>query len=1046
MCPTQRPHAAGRTQRPAGHPTRRRTRALAAVVGIAAVWGIADLARAQFFTWTGGGDGVNFGDGANWQGGATPGYGTLVFGTAGAGSLNQNLGNPLSMHRIDFTGAAAYTLGGSQVNFFDFGGQQARIENQSSVAQTIDFAVNFAATTGNNWAELNPVNGDLRVGAVSVTGSAVNSLQVFGSNGFTLTFGGILSGAGKELVINNASNVAFEAANTYSGDTFVNAGTLQFRSGGSAASTTLRIGNTSGTAPATLSLVNATGGQSLGNTIVVRPGSSGAKTIKSTNTSGTNTLSGNVFLDADVTVSSDNAGGTLALTGTTIDLKNQTMTLTGSGDTTISGNLQNPTVGETGKLTKSGTGVLTLSGTNTYRGATTINGGTVSIATDSNLGAVPSGATAGHLTLNGGTLRHNAASLGGVNSFLAANRGIALGSSGGTIEVTVPTAVLTYDNGQITGSGNTLTKTGPGAFRLVTPSAITFSKLVVKGGAYQGGADSHYGAVPGAFLSDAITLDGGGLGVTAGLTLVANRGVTLGPSGGVFSHTSALGVAGVISGTQGGGITKRGTGVLTLSAVNTYDGPTTLEAGVASLSASTSTLGNGVGTLQLNGGTLSAGANKSGANAIPNPVELLGNSTVAASATRTIEFSSNSLTTTSGQLTIANTGTGTTSLRVSGSGFNFSRPIVFNNTGTGTVELAVWNATGIQEFSGIISGSGTLRRSISSGSAGTTIFSAANTYNGNTTLNEGFVGFGASTAPATGAITSGPIGTGALVFNAGLIGVFAHNGSRVVRNPVTVNQSFTIGGVHDLELAGDVGIGSGARTITVSNLGLTVLSGVINGSGSLTKGGGGALRVIGSNIYTGGTTVSAGTFLASNTTGSATGSGSVNVSSTATLGGTGFIAGAVNINAGAALAPGESIGDLDTGSLTFAGPTSQFLIEINADTPAADRVNVAGAVALGGAAVQLKFVTITPGLHTTPQTFVLVNNDAADAVSGTFGTVTAPPWASIVMDYAYAGTDSTGFSADGNDVAITITYTPEPSGLALAAGAAGMLLRRRRDS
>ena len=51
------------------------------------------------------------------------------------------------------------------------------------------------------------------------------------------------------------------------------------------------------------------------------------------------------------------------------------------------------------KLVKTDLGTLVLSGINTYTGGTAVNGGTLQVSQDSNMGAL-----AGALSLNGGTL------------------------------------------------------------------------------------------------------------------------------------------------------------------------------------------------------------------------------------------------------------------------------------------------------------------------------------------------------------------------------------------------------------------------------------------------------------------------------------------------------------------------------------------------------------------------------------------------------------------------------------------------------------------
>src|SRR5205823_6594829 len=144
-------------------------------------------------------------------------------------------------------------------------------------------------------------------------------------------------------------------------------------------------------------------------------------------------------------------------------------------------------------------------------------------------------------------------------------------------------------------------------------------------------------------------------------------------------------------------------------------------------------------------------------------------------------------------LTIRDIGAGSLTVGFIGDGFDFSRPITLGVGGdSGATELAFWNPSATTNtFSGIISGTGSLRRTHAT-AGGATVLGGANTYSGGTSLNSGSIGFGSSTTPASGAIISGPIGTGNLAINTGANGVFASGGAREVRNTITVNTSFAI--------------------------------------------------------------------------------------------------------------------------------------------------------------------------------------------------------------------------------------------------------------
>ena len=172
-------------------------------------------------------------------------------------------------------------------------------------------------------------------------------------------------------------------------------------------------------------------------------------------------------------------------------------------------------------LHKLGTGTLEITGANTYTGKTTISGGALSISADDNLGTAPGGPVGDQLTLDGGTLRITA------DATLAANRGITIGSGGGTIETAA--ATITTVSSVFTGGG-VLTKTGEGTVLLMgvnTNTGTTNINAGTLGGTATvgGGLNVNAGGTvaPGVTTEGLLTI-GGDLNVSAGATLLMQLG------------------------------------------------------------------------------------------------------------------------------------------------------------------------------------------------------------------------------------------------------------------------------------------------------------------------------------------------------------------------------------------------------------------------------------------------------------------------------------------------------------------------------------------
>src|SRR5262249_47747523 len=155
----------------------------------------------------------------------------------------------------------------------------------------------------------------------------------------------------------------------------------------------------------------------------------------------------------------------------------------------------------------------------------------------------------------------------------------------------------------------------------------------------------------------------------------------------------------------------------------------------------------------------------------------------------------------------------------------------------------------------------------------------------------------------------------------------------------------------------------------------TTFAGVIDGPGTVVKVGTGIWTLTGVNTYSGGTIINQGTLLVNGSI------GEVTVNAGGTLGGTGST-GPVTLAAGAVVSPGgagpapQHVQDLPL------APGSSFVVQLDGPTAGAgyDQVAVSGAVALNGATLDASL-----GFSPAPgETFVLIDNDGSDPVSGTF--------------------------------------------------------------
>lgn len=890
---------------------------------------------------------------------ANPGVG----GNLGTASSAVILGDASNKGILSYTGNADLNFTrGFTVNA---GGGEMDI---TSVGKTLNIQTGGIVTTGTF--------------TVGGAGNANVSSVISGSGGFTKA---------------NTGNLVLSSVNTYTGDTTISSGILQVTNTGAIPSDSgkgnvvvngsldvnnlsLTVNGLSGSGIVTNSqgspvTLTAGGNNASGNfTGVIQDGSgtmalvktgTGILTLGGANTySGDTTINnGNVKIGNAAAISSGAYKGNVALaTSGILDLNDFDMTINGlsgsglvtnnSGASILTLGANSQTSNFTGNIqdglgtigfTKTGTGALTLSGNNTFTGASTIQTGTVTLGSDT---ALSPGSTliignAGTLDLNGRVIAIDGlAGTGALTNNGLSDVILTTGSSGGS---------GTFGGTINDGTGKiALTKTGVGTVTLTATNSYSGGTVII-GGTLAVTADQVLGAVPGAPAAGNIVINGGSLSASNTFTLNSNRGILIGPATGTGSGTldvalnQTLTYGGMIAdnGSGTGSLVKTGSGTLTLTNANSYTGDTAITSGTLQIGNSAAiSSGSGYGNIALTGSldlnnfdTTINGL--SGTGIVTNSKS--GPATLTAGANDQTSTFAGNIQDGNGHVSLVKTGNGV--LTLSGSS-DYTGGTV---NSSGTLALASTSALG---STGTVSMNG-----------GTLQFSAGNTVDYSSRL----------------------------LLEDGKTATFDTNGQ---------NVEF-------------------ANTLTTG----------VAGTASFVKEGSGTLTLSASSTYIRATSVSTGSLYVNGSLGATP----TTVASGATLGGDGSINGHVAV--AGTITPGAEgqIGNLGLNSLDIANNT---IIRWDGTLNSISQLNVTNLLELGSGS---NITFLGSGAPLTQHAYVFATYGTLSGTQNTFGTVADIP-VNYHIDYNYDGL---------NQIALVI---PEPRTAMLGLIGALALLRRRRDT
>ena len=809
----------------------------------------------------------------------------IIVGTSG-GSISDN-GNTITISGLIADGD---TTGGLQ--FFGGGHITLTHANTYTGGTTIsDSIVEISADNNLGTGDIGIAFGTLKLSGdvTSAKGITLSGTATIDTTSHDSVFSGLVQG--DALVVKGSGTLSLTHANTYAGGTTLSGGALIVSDDnnlGDAATAITFDGGTLRTSADFASArdisITANGGTlDVGNHAVTLTGTiadnvdSGALTVTGDNASDSsltlshaNTYSGGTTVhNTSVYISAfDNLGtggitlhnGGLGFNADITSSKDLAIVHTGLVDTnghdvTLNGTISGGSASINDGFYKFGSGTLTLGGTNTYQGGTYINGGTLAVSDDSNLGDATNG-----IAFDNGTLLTSAD--------LTITRAIALNNTGGTINVDGKTDEF---SGTISGTG-ALSITGSGTVTLSGPNTYGGGTTISGGTIVQVNADNNLG-------TGNLTFSGGRLRFETGFS--SSKNITLTGTGTLFTDGVDVTLSGDIDGA--GTLIKSGNGILTLSGNNSGTGATRISGGILSIGSLDNITS---GDILLTGGTLRTTGNISTAQNVGmsfggGTIDTDGNDDTI-SGVISDQSGSNSLTVAgAGKLTLSNTNTYSGGTIVNGGYVTAGHATTGSIDALGAGDVTLNDGTGLDasvtgELANNITITGTATIGATTGH--TLTLTGGLTYSGSdgTTLH-----FGTSTDTGTVVLalssetsTSG----GAISIDYGTVKLGATGGQNLLADAglaITIQSNgtldlngYSINLARISDLSGTI-TNSGGSTVTLLSTTTTTTTennAIQDGASAIAidKTGSGNLILTAANSYTGGTHVESGTLTISN--------------------------------------------------------------------------------------------------------------------------------------------------------------------------------------